>query len=318
MGTRPEPRRQVDLTRAPLHAPRPADRLWILYVDESGVPERHPSQAGHFVLAGAAIPATSWASKARDIETVRGAFGVEGEELHVAWLLRPYPEQAAIPDFDTRDHDWRRARVRRARAATLHRLKALGNMRVLGETKRSFARTTAYVHLTFDERRSFVREVADVVGAWDDVRIFAEVFDKAVPFGRAIEDEAYEQVVSRFEAFLGRVDGLGVVAYDQNESVVRRILRMTADLQAGGGTWRRFHRLAGHPFFVASHLSDMIQVADLVSYALRRYADRNETDLYLRLAPRFDRIGEQLVGLRHYRGGRQCRCAICAEPRVPR
>ena len=103
------------------------------------------------------------------------------------------------------------------------------------------------------------------------------------------------------------------MAYD--ETVAERVTSMTARLQEVGGLWRRLERVACHPFFVASHLSDLIQAADVVSYALRRCCENGEEDLLGRCFGRFDRIPGRLVGLRHYRGSRRCGCMICKEPR---
>ena len=44
----------------------------------------------------------------------------------------------------------------------------------------------------------------------------------------------------------------------------------------------------------------MVQVADLVAYATRRFFDNGETDLFDRFYSRYDRTpGGLLVGLRH-------------------
>lgn len=289
--------------------------LYVLYVDESGVPERHPSQTSHYALAGVAIPAATWAQKRAQVQAIRSAYGFPKAEFHVAWLLRPYPEQAQITNFAALSWQLRHDQVSRIRAANLAAVRATRDKRGATQLGRFYRKTKPYIHLTLAEREAVAQELADLVGSWPDVVLFGEVADKTIRTPFVPEESAYEQVLTRFEAFLLRQQVPGIVAYDQNESVVDRFTTLMARFQGQGGLWRRFQQVSGHPFFVASHMSDMIQVADVVAYGLRRYCERQETDLLNRFWARFDRIPPRLVGLRHYRGGRRCNCLICREPR---
>lgn len=289
--------------------------MYVLYVDESGVPERHPSQTSHYALAGIAIPARTWAAKRAEVERIRAANGFAKSEIHVAWLLRPYPEQQQIPGFDQLPWPRRLQEVNRKRAASLAALTATGDRRRIRQLKVLHRKTRPYAHLTLDERVAVAQNIASLVGSWDDAVLFGEVADKSIRTPFTPDEAAYEQVLTRYEAFLGRARQSGIVAYDMNESVVDRYTVLMARFQEVGGIWRRFTQIEGHPFFVASHMSDMIQVCDVVAYGLRRYCERGETDLLQRFLPRFDRVPGRLVGLRHYRGGRRCRCLICREPR---
>lgn len=287
---------------------------YLIYLDESGIPQATP-QNTHYALAGVAIPANSWAAKRDALEALRQQYGIGGLEIHVAWLLRPYVEQAAIPDFETLTREARRDAVLRLRAGKLKAVEARGASHQSRELRTFHRKSAAYVHLTLAERQGLARDVADLAASWSDLVLFGEVVDKRVPNRRPPDETAYEQVVTRFEAMLARRSAVGVVAYDANETIAERLTSLTADYQRVGATWRRLTHIGGHPFFVASHLSDMIQIADVVAYGLRRYCEKGETDLLNRYFSRFDRLPGRLVGLRHYRGGRQCSCMICAEPR---
>jgi hypothetical protein len=59
------------------------------------------------------------------------------------------------------------------------------------------------------EKRS-VRDVADVVSDWGYARLFAECIDKIhfdpVRSGKSVDEQAFEQVVSRFEQYLEKTD----------------------------------------------------------------------------------------------------------------
>lgn len=290
----------------------PIDGTYLLYVDESGVPSHHASQTSHFALAGLAIPADRWADCHDQIEGLKATFGIAGKEIHVAWLLRPYVEQARVADFATLPRSKRGPAVLAERARTIRAMEAA--RRDVREIRTFHRKSAAYIHLTLNERHGLALQLAEMVAAWPTVTLFGELIKKQrATF--AVDEEAFEQVVTRFQAFLERKGGVGVVAYDLNESQVARMTAGMAGFQRKGGAWRRMDRILGHPFFVGSHTSSLIQAADIVAYALRRYAERQERTLFDALFPRFDRIGRRLVGLRHYRGGGKCSCLICAQPR---
>lgn len=55
----------------------------------------------------------------------------------------------------------------------------------------------------------------------------------------------------------------------------------------------------------------MVQLADLCAYALRRYLENGETELFDLIFQRADRIGDVVVGVRHFTA-ENCPCRICA------
>ncbi|MCY3623564.1 MAG: hypothetical protein OXH68_17880, partial [Gammaproteobacteria bacterium] len=63
--------------------------------------------------------------------------------------------------------------------------------------------------LTWEERREAVLDVAETVANWGFARLFAECVDKShfdpIRSQRSIDEQAFEQVVSRFERFLQNV-----------------------------------------------------------------------------------------------------------------
>ncbi len=65
------------------------------------------------------------------------------------------------------------------------------------------------------------------------------------------------------------------------------------------------------PLFVNSDHTNMVQVADFCAYALRRYYDAGETDLYTIVKARADKIGSDIVGLNHYTSNKRCSCDMC-------
>jgi hypothetical protein len=66
-----------------------------------------------------------------------------------------------------------------------------------------------------------------------------------------------------------------------------------------------------HFEIVNSSLTSMVQMVDLCAYALRRFVENQETDLFNRIFQRADRAGGgYTVGVRHF-AGLTCRCQIC-------
>lgn len=70
------------------------------------------------------------------------------------------------------------------------------------------------------------------------------------------------------------------------------------------------------PLFVDSTLTSMIQMADVCSYALRRYLENGETVLFDEVFKRADRRGEKAVGVRHFTKA-TCTCKICQAHKFP-
>ena len=97
-----------------------AARVFICYLDESGVPER-TGNTDHFVLFGLAIPALTWKLKDAEIYAIKERHDLAAAEVHTAFMLREYPEQRHITDFASLDRVERRKRVLAVRELNLSR-----------------------------------------------------------------------------------------------------------------------------------------------------------------------------------------------------
>jgi hypothetical protein len=187
------------------------------------------------------------------------------------------------------------------------------------QAKKTFAHTKSYTHLTLDERKTLVREVADTVSDWGYARLFAECIDKLhfdpSRTGRAVDEQAFEQVVSRFAQYLANTEekgqrNYGLLVHDNNETIARRHTHLMRHFHQQGTLWTRVDRIIETPLFVDSSLTSMVQVADLCSYALRRYLENSETELFKSIFTRADRVGTTVVGVRHF-SEFTCACEIC-------
>jgi hypothetical protein len=294
--------------------------MYLCYIDESGTSEL-PGTTSHFVLAGISLPIAFWRSADREISQVLGRYQLENEELHTAWLARKYLEQAKIPDFEKLDWVGRRSAVERYRVGELLRLQATGNHRAYKQAKKNFQHTQAHIHLTFAERLTVIRDVADAVANWGHARLFAECIDK-VHFDpgrkqRSIGEQAFEQVVSRFQQYLSHVVGtpvvqdFGLLIHDNNQTVAKKHTDLMRQYHQTGTLWTTIDHIIETPLFVDSKLTRMVQIADLCAYALRRYCENKDTDLFRRIFQRADRQGGRTVGVRHF-AGLSCTCEICS------
>ncbi len=292
----------------------------IAYLDESGTPELS-GDTSHFVLVAVAIDGHTWKAKDAQLDTIKAAFGLVGAEIHAGWMARRYPEQDVIPDFTrlTRDARWRA--VNAAREATLLRRAALRGAQSVKEARKNFRKTEPYSHLTLTERWDVLRQVqvASAVAGWTDACVFAECTDKTVFAGRMPAnppfEEAFQQVVSRFHRHLEGLGGpaFGMLVQDRNDTVSARLTALMRQFHRRGTQWRRDIRLlVKTPLFVDSHLTSMVQVADVCAYALRRYLEKGETELFDLIFPKIPNVGGRCVGARHYRGMRACDCRLCA------
>ena len=298
--------------------------MYLCYIDESGT-STVPGNTSHFVLAGISVPIWHWQDCDREIRVVTRKFGIEHAELHTAWMLRPYLEQRKIKNFDSLNSESRRFQVDRYRRAELLRLqKTSGTVGVYRQTKKNYKKTEAYVHLTYAERQQCISEVAHCVSEWGFARVFAECIDK-VHFdpGRApatVDEQAFEQVVSRFERFLqlvgtpGDRQNFGLLIHDNNETVARKHTELMKQFHRAGTLWTELKNKFETPLFVDSELTRMVQIADLCSYAMRRYLENQETELFHLIFERADRKDGLVVGVRHFTNP-TCACLICGAHR---
>jgi hypothetical protein len=294
--------------------------VYLCYIDESGVPDV-PGNTSHFVLAGIAIPVDRWTDADREITALLAKYDLAKAEIHTAWLMRPYLEQSKIANFDKLSRRDRRAAVESFRAGELLRLQKAKQPKAYKQARKNYAHTKDYVHLTHAERVAMVREVADCVAKWDFAVLFAEAIDKlhfnAAKQGKSIGEQAFEQVVSRFQQFLVRKSEtnsalFGLIVHDNNHTVAEKHTDMMRHFLEKGTLWAKIDRIIETPLFVDSRLTRMVQIADLCSFAIRRFCENGETILAEKVLLRSDYLPDRktAVGVRHF-SAINCTCAVC-------
>jgi hypothetical protein len=293
--------------------------MYLCYIDESGTPDI-PGNTSHYVLAGVSVPVQYWKDCDKDLEKVKSKYGLADGEIHVAWMLRSYPEQNKIAGFESLDYPQRRYQVNAFRTAELLRLQRSKNPPLYKQTRKNYQKTEGYIHLTYNERQSLIREIAQMLSGWGFARLFAECVDK-IHFDPArtpktVDEQAFEQVVSRFEQYL-QVTSLnspqknfGLLIHDNNETVAKKHTSLMKKFHEGGTLWTNLKNIIETPLFVNSELTGMVQIADLCGYALRRYLENKEDELFDLVFKRADRKGTIVVGVRHFTSS-SCTCKIC-------
>jgi len=290
------------------------------YVDESGTPQI-PGNTTHYILAGISIPVWHWRDCDKEIIRVKAKYDLADQEIHVAWMHRYYLEQKKVPDFENLPYSQRRYEVGKLRNAHLIKLQRGGKSKQYHQTKKSYRKTDPYIHLTHDERKSAILDIAKSVSNWGFARLFAECIDK-IHFdpNRAPlppDEQAFEQLVSRFEQYLAATansaqhgTNFGVIIHDNNQTVSKRHTELMRRFQKRGTYWTNVQNIIETPLFVDSELTSMVQIADLCGYALRRYLENGEDELFDLIFQRADRRSNLVVGVRHF-SDLSCQCKIC-------
>lgn len=294
--------------------------MYLMYIDESGVVE-HNAGTGHFVLCGIAIPDEEWKQNDKSINLIKSKFRINDVEVHAGWMARRYIEQEKIPDFEKLTDLEKTNRVIELRKKFLKLSAATKTRKRLREIGKQYRKTEPYLHLTQADRNECLKDIAGEISQWQNARLFAEVVNKQASSlsPEHIYESSFGQLITRFQAFLDNrsratnQELLGMIIQDNNQTVNRKLTRLMRKFHKHGTIWRDITRIIETPLFVDSDLTSMVQVADLCAYAIRRYFDAGENELFDRIYPRFDRSRDRVVGIRHFTGAQNCECRVCKD-----
>ncbi|MCX6093665.1 MAG: DUF3800 domain-containing protein [Candidatus Bipolaricaulota bacterium] len=286
--------------------------MYILYMDESGV-EELGAGTSHFVLLGLVIPAEEWKLLDTTLGAVKARYGLREQEIHTAWMHRRYSEQESVDGFETLSPDDRRAAAEAAIRRRAGIVGVEGSKKKIEAYRRESRAIRPYLHLTRAERLLCLEALAREISLQPDVRVFADAISKPdyVPGTLTPYEMAFEQVLTRFQAFLTAKHDIGIVVHDNNSKAAPRLTRLTRKFHAVGTLYREITNIVETPLFVDSSLTSMVQMADLCAFALRRLIENNEDRLWAFVEARGDRAGDRCVGIRHYTGRRACSCRVC-------
>lgn len=134
------------------------------------------------------------------------------------------------------------------------------------------------------------------------VRLFGAVIKKDVLAGSDPVTHAFEQLTSRFDLFLKRLHNKhqdsqrGIMLFDES-STEQRIQTLAREFKYTGHSWGKTSNYAEVPVFLDSKASRLIQLADLVAYALFRFFEYGDNSFYDVIKNCFDSEGGVEHGL---------------------
>jgi hypothetical protein len=183
--------------------------MFLLYADAAGTAAPSDRNTRHYVLLGLAIHEGTWFALDKRLNGLKSGYCQPSDdfELHAAEFACTIKEQDQIPGFAAMSWTDRRASVTAIRQAKIAAEPTAKAKRVRA---RKYKRTESFVHLTRQERSRLLEDALDLVGEHRGIILFGEAVSKVHPgvVGGHIDPvrQAFEQVVSRFDAFLNRRD----------------------------------------------------------------------------------------------------------------
>jgi len=250
--------------------------MYLCYIDESGT-SAIPGNTSHFILSGLSIPIWKWKDCENDINRIKYKYKLEEAEIHTGWIIRNYTEQNKIKDFEKLSYAQRRFEVEKFRKSELLRLQKAINSGNYNQTKKNYRQTQDFIHLTLKQRKDFIKEIAQTIGNWGFARLFAECIDKVFfdpkRAPKTIDEQSFEQIVSRFERYLRILDSVektgknyGLIIHDNNNTIAKRHTALMKQFHKNGTFWTKVLNIIETPLFVNSELTAMIQLADVCAY----------------------------------------------------
>ena len=132
-------------------------------------------------------------------------------------------------------------------------------------------------------------------------RIFASVIRKEAVSPRDPVEMAFEQLANRFDLYLMRLHRSGdthrgLIIFDKS-TYETTIQTLAIDFRTIGHHWGIIRNFAEVPLFLDSKASRLIQLADLISFAIYRHYEHNDSRFYEIIRDKFDSDGGVLHGL---------------------
>lgn len=172
-----------------------------------------------------------------------------------------------------------------------------------------------------EQRRQLKEKVYDIIRNRRAV-LFGCAVDKryAESRGEDVYERAFEDLISRFDLFLTRVNrtaaeeakdehrGLVVLAESNYEKTISLLARR---LQRTGTRWGLLHNVTDIPYFAPARDTRMLQYADFCANAVYGRYHSKLTGDFDKIAPKFDRENGVVHGLSHLSNDSMCMCLAC-------
>lgn len=149
------------------------------------------------------------------------------------------------------------------------------------------------------------------------ITAFAVAVDKRAVSPNDPVTYAFEEICNRFNLFLRRLwrrkegNDRGLVIMD-NSHYEETLQGLARRFRERGTQWGKLRNLAEVPLFVDSAASRLIQIADLLAWAVWRRYEHSDTRYFDQVVRRFDQEGGVLHGLVHRKSpDDDCHCPAC-------
>jgi len=154
-----------------------------------------------------------------------------------------------------------------------------------------------------DRHRAMSDALAVVRDAHVSVSLFGVVVDPELYTGDPISD-AFEYLAASFDRSLVHMyvrqgnTQRGMILFDKHKSE-EAIQSLARDFKELGHRWGVLRNMVDVPVFLDSRASRLIQVADLIAFAMKRHYQNADSRFFDVISGRFYREGPQTVGLVH-------------------
>ena len=149
------------------------------------------------------------------------------------------------------------------------------------------------------------------------VTAFAVVVEKAaMSADHDPVERAFEEICNRFNLYLSRLRSQddqhrGLIVMDKS-SYEETLQGLASRFREHGTRWGNLRNLAEVPMFVDSRATRLVQLADLLAWAVWRRYERSDTRFFDKVVNRFDRSRGVLHGLVHFKNSAtDCMCPAC-------
>ena len=262
--------------------------MYLCYLDESGTTQLS-DQTKTFVYAALAVPIVFWKQADKQINEIKNKYDIGNAEIHTAWILKKYLEQTRIANFEELSHVERRKAFLKVQEDCLRVWSVNKTNKQLINKKKHYRMIYPYIHLTLDERKQFILDLAKIVGGWSDCRLFCDAIKKekyscVKSRHDDMYEESFEQVVTRLETYLKKTTypdkKYAILIADNHKEKDSKLTALMRKFYEAGTFWRNINHIVETPLFVDSQLTSLVQVADLLSYSIRRFFDNDETEIF--------------------------------------
>lgn len=156
-------------------------------------------------------------------------------------------------------------------------------------------------HPKADREQAICDALQAFMGTHPNNRVFASVVRKAAVSPQDPVEFAFEQLASRFDYYLKRLHKSGdtqrgLVVFDKS-TYETTLQTLATDFRKVGHSWGVIRNLAEVPLFLDSKASRLIQLADLIAFAVFRNYERDDPRFFSIIQPGFDAEGGIVHGL---------------------